>query len=809
MIGLLKFIALLVFISFVLYKSNKAAIKIVSVAMGTLIYAILGGSILLTLGIFAILIATTFVTYADPFRKETISRFFYTYVKHQLPPMSETEQIALEAGGSSIEQSVFQAKCAYDENYNLTDGALTEEEQTFIDETVPKLCSMLNEWDINMNLLDLPENVWKFIKKEGFLGMAIPKEHGGLGFSALAHSMVVNKIASVSGTAAVTVMVPNSLGPAELLLHYGTDEQKHHYLPRLAAGKEIPCFALTSTTAGSDATSIKDSGVVCERTYKGKKTKGVLLNFEKRYITLAPVATLIGLAFKLYDPDHLLGEQEELGITLAIVPRETDGIEVGNRHYPMFHSFMNGPVCGEDVFIPLDMIIGGEARIGEGWKMLMECLAIGRGISLPALGNATSKVAYIASSAYAMVREQFGRSIADFEGINVLLGKLGGYAYLSEAQRRMTLHEIDANKKPSLLSAITKLHLTEMGRESINDTLDIMGGKAIQAGPNNLYVWGYLAIPVAITVEGANILTRNLIVFGQGLMRCHEHIRSLIDLVYQPETEEVKDKFDESIFAFINGSISHVAGVFLNHFTRGWQEQQRFNPEIANESRYHYMLCNKLALVSDLCLATMGGALKVKEATSARLGDALSYLSMHYALQRYYLNHNNSEERIYFEWASAHCLHEAESALIAVLDNMPNPWIGRALKLFVFPMGANHKAPSDKLCNKLGKLSHQSHLFRDRILKQVHLNEQGELLEDTFRMKNELLEPYKRIIKAVKSGTIDGELYVEQQIDAALEAEVINQEEHKQLTKLFEQVFEIISVDEFDSLKKMARQEIA
>ncbi|MCB2107397.1 MAG: acyl-CoA dehydrogenase, partial [Rhodobacteraceae bacterium] len=461
---------------------------------------------------------------ASPFkdwRRRVLTGPLFAWYKRVLPPMSDTEREALEAGTVWWDAELFSGAPDWSKLHAAPKAELNAEEQAFVDGPTDDLCAMLDDWRINFEWRDLPPEVWDFIKEHRFFGMIIPKEHGGLGFSALAHSQVVSKIATRSITAAVTVMVPNSLGPAELLLHYGTDEQRRHYLPRLAKGEDIPCFALTGPYAGSDAASLPDIGIVCKGTYNGKETLGLRGNWEKRYITLGPVATVMGLALQTHDPDHLLGDVDDLGITVALVPTDTPGVEIGRRHYPVHQAFLNGPNKGKDVFIPFDWVIGGQDNVGKGWRMLMDSLAAGRGISLPSLSAGGAKFCARTTGAYGRVRKQFKVPVGKFEGVQEALARIGGRAYMAESMRRLTAIAVDMGEKPSVLSAIAKLHGTDMLRATINDAMDVHGGKGICDGPSNYLANVYHAMPVSITVEGANILTRSLIVFGQGAIRCH------------------------------------------------------------------------------------------------------------------------------------------------------------------------------------------------------------------------------------------------------------------------------------------------
>ena len=533
---------------------------------------------------------------------------------------------------------------------------------------------MLNDWQIVNELADMPQPVWEFIRTKGFLSFIISKEYGGKGFSAYAHSCIVSKIASRSMSAAVNIMVPNSLGPAEFLMHFGTEKQKQYYLPRLASGKEIPCFGLTAPEAGSDASSITDIGVVCMGEYQGNEVVGVRLNFNKRYITLAPVATLMGIAFKLYDPDHLLGKKEAIGITFALLPTEFPGVEIGKRHWPSQLAFMNGPIRGKDVFVPMEFMLGGEEYYGQGWQMMMECLAVGRGISLPALATAGSKFTARMTGSYSQIRHQFKRPIGDFEGVGILLGKMAGFSLMTEATRRFTLRAIDDGNRPSIATAITKYHLTEMSRESVIAAMDIHGGKAVQAGPSNYLHLLYNAAPTAITVEGANILTRNLMIYGQGAMRAHPYIADEIVACGEDDAET----FDQLIL----DHAGYVSRIFVT--TLGYGLTSGRGIKISGNSRYKYhmqqlqSMSYALALVSECALTVLGEKLKVNEAISARLGDILSYLYIGTALIAY--QHEMQESNVLVdatEWSLDYCLQQIQLAFNGFFANFPKRWMAK------------------------------------------------------------------------------------------------------------------------------------
>ncbi|HEV2008772.1 MAG TPA: acyl-CoA dehydrogenase, partial [Burkholderiales bacterium] len=573
----------------------------------------------------------------SPLRRAVLGAPLLALFRRILPHVSQTEQEALDAGTVWWDGDLFSGKPDWNKLLAFPKPALTADERAFVDGTVDELCAMLNDWQITHELYDLPPHVWQFIKDKGFLGMIIPKQYGGLGFSALAHSEVVMKLTTRSVTAAVSVMVPNSLGPAELLLHYGTDAQKNYYLPRLATGVETPCFALTSPEAGSDAGGIPDFGIVCRGEWEGQQNvPGIRLTWEKRYITLGPIATLLGLAFRLFDPDHILGTTEDIGITLALIPTKTQGVHIGRRHLPLNAMFMVGPNWGKDVFIPMDYIIGGAGYVGQGWKMLMNCLAAGRSISLPAQGVGVSKMCALTTGAYGRVRTQFKMSLGRFEGVAEAMARIGGNAYIMDAVRVMTAGAVDLGEKPSVVSAIVKYHLTERARQVINDAMDVHGGKGICMGPSNYLARIYQQTPIAITVEGANILTRSMIIFGQGAIRGHPYVLKEIAATKELDHAKALVDFDAAFFGHVAFVVSNFAralwlGIVHGHFVR--------LPGDAQPRRYYQQLTrlsSGFALMADAAMFVLGGTLKRREQLSARLGDILSQLYFaSAALKRY------------------------------------------------------------------------------------------------------------------------------------------------------------------------------
>ena len=638
------------------------------------------------------------LTLPTPLRRTLIGVPLLALFRKILPQVSQTEQEALDAGTVWWDGELFSGNPDWNKLLAYPKPTLTAEERAFIDGPVEELCAMLDDWQITNELHDLPPVAWQFIKDQGFLGMIIPKVFGGKGFSALAHSEVVMKLSTRSGTAAVSVMVPNSLGPAELLLHYGSDAQKNHYLPRLANGSEMPCFALTSPEAGSDAGAIPDFGVVCRGTWEGTEVLGMRLTWEKRYITLGPVATLLGLAFRLYDPQHLLGARDDVGITLALIPTATPGVHIGRRHLPLNAVFMNGPNWGRDVFIPLDYIIGGAANAGQGWKMLMNCLAAGRSISLPANATGMAKLCALTSGAYGHVRTQFKMPVGRFEGVEEAIARIGGNAYLMDAARVMTAGAVDLGEKPSVISAIVKYHLTERARTVVNDAMDVHGGKGICMGPSNYLARAYQQIPIGITVEGANILTRSMIIFGQGAIRCHPWVLKEISATQEPDAARALRDFDIAFFGHAAFVVGNLVRVLVLGLTRACFIRV---PSDAHTRRYYRQLTRfaaGFALLADAAMFVLGGSLKRRERLSARLGDILSQLYLASAvLKRYEDAGRPADDLPLLHWAMQDALLRLQEAFSGLFDNLPGRLIGFVMRQLIFCHGLECKAPSDAL----------------------------------------------------------------------------------------------------------------
>ncbi|MDI1262367.1 MAG: acyl-CoA dehydrogenase [bacterium] len=650
------------------------------------------------------------------FRRDYISKPIFSWARGVLPSMSDTEREALEAGDVWWDADLFTGNPDWSKLLATAPAVLTDEERAFLNGPVDELCTMLDEWKIVWEWRDLPPDVWAFIKRHKFFGMIIPKEFGGLGFSPYAHSEVVRKLSSRSLTAAVTVMVPNSLGPGELLMRFGTKEQQQRWLPRLAEGSDIPCFGLTSPEAGSDAASMVDTGIICMGNFEGREVLGLKLNWHKRYITLGPVATLLGLAFKAYDPDHLVGPQEELGITVALIPTHLPGVEIGHRHLPAMQVFQNGPNRGKDVFIPLDYVIGGQERLGQGWKMLMTALAAGRGISLPSLSAAGAAYSARTTGAYARIREQFGISIGKFEGIEEPLARIAGTAYLLDAARRLTCAALNQGHHPAVISGIMKLHATERMRIVIDDAMDIHGGKAVIDGPQNYMGNLYRAVPVGITVEGANILTRNLIVFGQGAIRAHPYLLDEMNALGETDRAKGLDAFDSAFW-------KHVGHSFRTMF-RAWGRSWSGGifapaPDAGDATRFYRQLSrysSAFALCADMALLTLGGALKRKEMLSARFGDILSELYLlSAALKRWQDEGRQQADFAALEWCMASGFRTIENRFAEILANLPNRFVAAILKFLIQPLGAKVTGPSDRMVQQCAQLVLEPSAARDRL----------------------------------------------------------------------------------------------
>lgn len=709
--------------------------------------------------IWSVFIAVSVLFNVPPLRRQVITGRILPLFRRALPPMSQTEREALEAGGAWWEAEIFSGWPRWKNLFAKPAPRLTTEERAFVDGPVQELCRMLDDWKITEELHDLPPEVWDFIKSNGFFGMIIPREYGGLGFSALAHSTVVMKLAGRSITAAVTVMVPNSLGPAELLLRYGTDEQKRHYLPRLAKGLDVPCFALTGPEAGSDASSIPDRGVVCKEIYQGKETLGIRLTWEKRYITLGPVATVLGLAFRLSDPHHLLGDKEERGITLALIPTNHPGVEIGRRHFPLNMAFMNGPNSGKDVFIPMDWVIGGSERVGHGWRMLMECLAAGRSISLPSLSTGAGKLVCRATGAYARIRKQFKMPIGFFEGVEESLARMASYTYMMDAARINTAAAVDAGHEPAVASAIVKYNLTERMRQIVNDAMDVQGGSGICMGPRNLLARAYQSIPISITVEGANILTRTLIIFGQGAVRCHPYIYKEMRAAQDADLARGLRDFDAALFAHIGLVISNAARSFFLGLTGGCLAYAPAGGSVKCLFQQVTRMSAAFALLADVAMLTLGGSLKRREKLSGRLADMLSQLYLISMTLKHYVDTGKpSEDATLVRWACRDALFKLQQAMLEFLANFPIRPVAWLLRIIVLPWGRPYAAPTDLLGHQAASLLLAPSTARDRLTEGMYTSREaseaiGRL--DVALEQSMAAEPIeKKLHHAVRSGAL-------------------------------------------------------
>jgi acyl-CoA dehydrogenase len=741
---------------------------------------------------------------SSPLRRWLITKNLAKVISKAIPKLSATEEIALTSGDSWMEANTFQGKNDFKKLLELKLSSLNAEEQSFLDNETEELCKLLHDWDI-ANDKDITKHAWAYMKEKGFFGLVIAKKYGGKEFSAAAHSAVVKKLATQSMTGAITVMVPNSLGPGELISHYGTKTQKETILPKLAIGKEIPCFALTGPFAGSDATSMRDTGVICYVKHEGKQTLGIRLNFNKRYITLAPVATIIGVAFQLKDPDCILSKKTNIGITLGLIPRKHKGIEIGNRHLPLGIPFMNGTIAGTDVFIPLDWVIGGKDMLGEGWKMLVECLAIGRAISLPAVSDAYCTKSILLSSAYARAREQFNNPLSNFEGIEEKLAETAGLSYICSATRQLTLTAVDRGLKPAVASAIAKYHLTEFTRICINNAMDIHGGKTIMSGPKNYFGSAYQAVPICITVEGANILTRNLIIFGQGAMRSHPYI--LKELEHIAKNDPLIE-LDATIFAHVSYLINNLCKQILHNVTAGAFIK---TPDTKLKSSYKKIarLTHNFAVIADISLILLGGSLKRKERLSARLADAMSYLYMANAvIKKYHDEGEISEELPLAIWAVDYCLYNSQVAMQDFFANYPNKMIARLMKLCSFPYGGIALAPEDSNESKIVKLFVTGSKLRSKFAADFFISaEKSDPVAEVFHALAliEELEPASRAIKiAQRKNLITSSNNYNEVIASALEAQIITQPQAQKLLELEQLKTSIVNVDHFNyNLKKV------
>lgn len=784
------------------YHRASMITAVTCISIGVIVTFLLGG-----IGWFLLLLsittvgATFYFLFDSKLRKKYLIKPIFRKLRANIPNISKTEEEALAAGTVWWDGELFSGNPHWQKLLDTPTNILSKEERDFIDGPVEELCSMINNWKINFENHDITTEIWDYIKNNTFFGLIIPKKYGGLEFSNLAHSEILSKIAGKSITVASTVSVPNSLGPAELILHYGTEQQKEHYLPRLANGTEIPCFALTGPEAGSDATSIPDVGIVCKQEFQGKITLGILINWNKRYITLAPIATVLGLAFKLKDPENLLGKGDDIGITCALIPTNISGITIGERHIPLTAKFMNGPTLGKDVFIPIEWVIGGEKMVGKGWKMLVESLSCGRAISLPSITAGNARSALAASSSYARIRQQFNKPIGYFEGIEEPLARIASNVYASDALRVITAACIDNGEKPSVLGAIVKYHVTEMSRKTSIDAMDIHAGKGIIQGPKNYIAEGYINAPIGITVEGANILTRSMIIFGQGSIRCHPYIMQELHALQTDNEMEALDKFDAVFQQHTGYILANIAKSFFGYFTAG---RIIFSPVKHSASKY-YQWCtwasSAFALLSDIHLVIYGGKLKFKETASARLGDLLSMLYLCSAvLKRYEDDGHPDADQCILEYTIRQNLFNFWEAMNDLINNIPNAFVKYSAKIFIMPFGNPIRKPSDAITKKVAKLMMYPNNTRERLLSNTYLsaNELNPIGQLEIALKQVLAAESieNRLNRAKKDQSLLSES-TEEIITEALQKDIITDAEAMILRKAHQARLEVIAVDSF------------
>lgn len=795
---------ILLFIAYLLFSLGVAACALGPIVweIGTLVYLLFAIFIIglpwawagLLLAVIGLIVAVNRVALV----RVTLSDYFYKRAEKSIPTLSKTEEEALNAGDTWLEKDIFIGKPDW-EKLNQIHTELSKEEQSFLDNETQTLCDMLDEWSNHQNR-DLPEKVWKYMRETGFFGLVISKEYGGRGFSARAHSDVVMKIASRCGATAVTVMVPNSLGPGELLHYYGTAAQKKYYLPRLANGTDIPCFALTEPGAGSDATSIKSSAIVENRKVDGKSVLGLNLRLNKRWITLSPVATLIGVAVDLKDPDGLLGTDGTEGITCVLIDRNTKGLQIGNRHLPADQPFMNGSIRGENIFVSIDSIIGGQKMAGKGWKMLVECLSIGRSISLPALAAASSSVSYLTTGAFSRIRRQFNTEIGKFEGVEEKLAEIAGLQYLINATRLLTVAAVQEHKKPSVASAMTKYFNTELARIVVNSAMDVHAGRAVVTGPRNYLTSMYSGLPISITVEGANIMSRNLLIFGQGSMACHPFVR---DEFYAVSSKD-KASFHALLWKHIQYFTQNTAKTLLAALSGG-----RGTAAPSNPLKRSYQGINRLsyafAWLADFSLITLGGNLKRKERLSARLADGMSYLYMGMAALRLYQQQSeNDDVKIHAEWAVKYCLYHSQKSMIAFCHNFPIKPLGFILRLWAFPFGQTMTLPSDTQEHRLAKIMSDNNEYRSWMKQSVYLS--GNPEEPVDRMEHTLQQIIESKSLYAKIDDLKRYKFAElkEKLQARVDTGVLTEAEMAQLIAVERARWDAVQVDEFsfDSVKK-------
>ena len=802
---LLVVLALVLLSVWLLYRGQAYWAWVAPIGLGLLWWRFQGSlSVALFLLALIPLVALAVLFGSPSLRRKYVTRHVMRAMAPIFPPMSETERTALEAGTTWWDADLFSGAPKWNKLVDHKRPGLSERERAFLDEEVETICAMVDNEKVDQSG-DLDEATWEYLKQKGFMGMIVPEHFGGLGFSAEANSAVVAKVSSHNVTLAVTVMVPNSLGPAELLLHYGTKEQREHWLPRLAKGEEVPAFALTESGAGSDASAMTSRGVVCKGEYQGREVTGIRLDWDKRYITLAPVATLLGLAFKLDDPDHLLGSEEHLGITCALIPVDTPGVEVGRRHDPLGIKFLNGPTTGKDVFVPVDSIIGGAKMAGQGWRMLMDCLSAGRSISLPALACGGSKLACRALSGYALVREQFGLPLARFEGVADPLGRMAGKTWMMDAARRMTAGAVATGQKPSVISAIVKAYLTEGMREVVNDAMDVQGGAGISRGPRNVLARMYQALPIGITVEGANILTRTLIIYGQGALRCHPFAFAEMEAARQNDLTA----FDKGFFGHVGFLASNVCRAKVLGWTRGWLASAPVDGAAGVQMKRFTRLSAAFAVTSDVAMGTLGGALKRKELITGRLADALAWLYIGSSVIKRYLEEGRrAADEPFLDWSAKYAAHQAEEALIGVIRNHPNRWIALWLRLTILPTGRMCPPPTDDQTRRLARLLVEDEPTRQDLTAGIYVPKSGEvglpLLDEAWQATQAAEAPRRKLRDSQRAGRLPrGEN--EEVVHLAIEEGVLSEKEAQTLCKAHELRQRVTQVDAYGPEDYLAR----
>ena len=782
---------------------RRVDLRLSTAAMGAVLvaYTLFAGAPPFGLFLLWVLFGGLILLNVEALRRERISAPILGVLRTLLPRLSETERAALEAGTVWWEGELFSGMPDWRQLAKLPPPRLTEAEQAFLDGPTEELCSLADEWEITHELQDMPESLWEFIRENGFFSLIIPKEYGGKGFSSLAVSMVLAKLASHSGTVSTMVGVPNSLGPAELLLHYGTDEQKQRWLPGLASAKEVPCFALTSLHAGSDATGLIDSGVVCRGEFDGEEIIGIRLNWDKRYITLAPVSTVLGLAFKLYDPDHLIGERDEYGITAALIPTNLPGVEIGRRHLPIGIPFQNGPTRGVDVFAPLDCIVGGPEMAGEGWRMLVELLSAGRGIALPSNAVGGAMAAVYATGAYARIRRQFKLPIGAFHGVGEALARMTGYTYIMKAASRVTCAALKEGEKPAVPTAILKYHNTEMSRRVANDAMDIHGGKGVMRGPTNYLATGYASVPISITVEGANILTRNLIIFGQGAIRCHPFVLKEMRAAADENPVEALKAFDRLLFGHLGYGLSNALRSFLLGLTHGRLSNTPATGPVGRFYQHINRFSAAFALASDASMFMVGGELKRKEQLSARLGDILSYLYLASMVLKHHQDQGSPASDVpLVEWSCRTLMFKAQQQLDGLLRNLPNRWIVALLRILIFPRGKTYSPPADRLDQEIARLVINPTTVRDRLCDGIYAaREPGSplgQLQEALELAEKVKPLEAKLTDARRSGQIGGGALAAQIADARKQG-ILSAAEAAELQQFDEAVIALLTVDEF------------